>query len=583
MKTVNIALITTIGFGLVGLGCSSSTPSPSNSNAGANAAHGGSTPGAGGNGTGNSPGAGGNGNPGSAGANVGAGGGIAGGAGGPGAGGAPGAGGDGTVPSAGTGNTAGSSPLEPELVTSGENDYWKVGTLTKGGTTATVTVTSTGGGLAQAWDGFGGTFNEKGAQMLNGLDAAKQAEIIKKLFDVKDGIGFTWGRIPIGPSDYAIERYSFQASASAAFSIEHDKTASATSKAPLMPFVKAAKAVKPDIKFWASAWTPPPWMKDNNAYDMGTMTNTKANLDLYAGYLVNWIKAYEAEGIKIDFIVPQNEPGWAQNYPSCAWGSYTYDGTNHFGTAFLGDFVKNNLAKAMTDASLTTNIWYGTFSNDGAFPDYWGNVPSDKSLIKGVTLQWATIARVSTLVTAGYKVMQSEHQCGNYPWKGVKNSDGSFSSSAGTTAQNADYEHFFADYAPNNHLYGEESWKLIKDWIDKGVNSYSAWNMVLDKGGFNLDAVRKWPQNSLIVVDGSTVKYTAAYYVFRHVAQFVEPGATVLKTTGGSALAFKNPDGTVVVTMYNSGAAATQTLSIDGTMYQVSVPGHGWATVNKKG
>ncbi len=34
------------------------------------------------------------------------------------------------------------------------------------------------------------------------------------------------------------------------------------------------------------------------------MINTKDNLDKYAAYLVNWIKAYEAEGIKINFIVP---------------------------------------------------------------------------------------------------------------------------------------------------------------------------------------------------------------------------------------------------------------------------------------
>jgi len=482
--------------------------------------------------------------------------------------------------SAGTGNpqAGGTSVAEPELVTSGEGDYWKVATLTKGGTTATVTVTSTA--TKQAWDGWGGTFNEKGAQMLNGLDATKQAEVMKKLFDVKDGIGFTWGRIPIGPSDYAIERYSFQDSATATFSIEHDKTASATSKAPIMPFIKAAMAVKPDIKFWGSAWTPPPWMKtgastaaDSKGYDKGSMINTKANLDAYATYLVNWIKAYEAEAIKINFIVPQNEPGWAQAYPSCAWGSYKDGNDEHYGPAFLGDFVKNNLAPALTAASLTTNIWYGTFSNDGAFNDYWSNVP-DKSLLKGVTLQWGTITEVEKVVAAGYKVMQSEHQCGNYPWLTDK----------ATSEANADATHFLADHAPNNHAYGQETWDLIKSWIDKGVNSYSAWNMVLDKGGFNLDKSRPWPQNALIMVDGTTVKYTAAYYVFRHVAQFVEPGATVLKTTGGNALAFKNPDGTVVVIVYNSGAsAAMQVVSIDGTMYQVNVPAKGWATVNKKG
>jgi len=442
-------------------------------------------------------------------------------------------------------------------------------------------VTVTSSGTAQAWDGFGGTFNEKGAQMLNGLDAAKQAEIIKKLFDVKDGIGFSWGRIPIGPSDYAIERYNFQASATAAFSIDHDKTASATSKAPIMPFVKAAMAVKPDIKFWGSAWTPPPWMKtgastaaDSMGYDKGSMINTKENLDLYAGYLVNWIKAYEAEGIKINFIVPQNEPGWAQAYPSCAWGSY-YDGNTHAtGTTYMGDFVKNNLSPAMKTANLTTNIWYGTFSNVDTLANYWANLPSDKTLIKGVALQWATDTGIANAVAAGFKVMQSEHKCGNYPWLTDK----------ATSEADSTRDNFLADHAPNNHAYGEESWDLIKSWIDKGVNSYSAWNMVLDKGGFNLDKSRPWPQNALIVVDGTTVKYTAAYYVFRHVAQFVEPGATVLKVGSANALAFKNPDGTVVVTMYNSGgSAAAQVLSIDGTMYQVSVPSHGWATVNKKG
>ena len=43
-------------------------------------------------------------------------------------------------------------------------------------------------------------------------------------------------------------------------------------------------------------------------------------------------------------------------------------------------------------------------------------------------------------------------------------------------------------------------------------------------------------------------------------------------------------DGTVVTIMYNKGDAAANTvLSVDGTMYQVSIPAHGWATVNKKG
>ncbi len=33
--------------------------------------------------------------------------------------------------------------------------------------------------------------------------------------------------------------------------------------------------------------------------------------------------------------------------------------------------------------------------------------------------------------------------------------------------------------APNDHAYAEESW-TTSEWIKLGVNSYSAWNMVLD-------------------------------------------------------------------------------------------------------
>ncbi|HYP86999.1 MAG TPA: glycoside hydrolase [Polyangiaceae bacterium] len=475
--------------------------------------------------------------------------------------------------SSGASSTGGGVTVEPQLITSGKDDYWKVGALTRGGTSATVTVKSSSAG--RTWDGFGGTFNEAGWKVLMGLDSAKQTEIMRKLFDVTDGIGFTWGRIPIGPSDYAIERYSFQESASAPFSIEHDKT---TSKAPLMSFIKAALAVKRDIKFWGSPWTPPPWMKtgastaaDSMGYDKGSMN--KQFFDQYADYLVNWIKAYEAEGIKIDFIVPQNEPGWAQAYPSCAWGSY-YDGSDHQnGTAYLGDFVTMPLSDKMSKAGLTTDIWYGTFSNKDTFADYWANLPADHSKVKGVALQWATDEDVKKVLDAGFKVMQSEHKCGNYPWLTAK----------AASAADATRDNFFAEYAPNNHAYGEESWDLIKSWIDKGVTSYSAWNMVLDKGGWNLDLARPWPQNALIVVDGGTIKYTAAYYVFRHVAEYVDPGATVLTVTDGNALAFKNPDGAVVTIMYNSAnQASTTTLSIDGTLFQVSIPAHGWATVNYK-
>ena len=81
--------------------------------------------------------------------------------------------------------------------------------------------------------------------------------------------------------------------------------------------------------------------------------------------------------------------------------------------------------------------------------------------------------------------------------------------------------------------------------------------MVLDTGGKGNDTVRQWAQDALLVVNTSskTLTLTPAYYVFRHVSQYVQPGAKVVATSGGDALAFKNPDGSVVAVMYNSGGA----------------------------
>ena len=104
--------------------------------------------------------------------------------------------------------------------------------------------------------------------------------------------------------------------------------------------------------------------------------------------------------------------------------------------------------------------------------------------------------------------------------------------------------------------------------------------MVLDTQGHSLDG---WPQNALLVVDRSaqTLIITPAYYVFRHYSQYIAPGATRIGINGSNdALAFKNPDGSIITEIYNSGdSSATMTVDVSSTLYQFDVPAHGWATL----
>jgi glucosylceramidase len=104
--------------------------------------------------------------------------------------------------------------------------------------------------------------------------------------------------------------------------------------------------------------------------------------------------------------------------------------------------------------------------------------------------------------------------------------------------------------------------------------------MVLDKGGKGIDNTRVWAQNALLLADAGQITKTPAYYVFRHFSQFIAPGAQRIDATGGDAVAFKNPDGSLVAVMYNSGAASSSyVVDIGGKKLQFAMPGSGWATV----
>ena len=324
----------------------------------------------------------------------------------------------------------------------------------------------------------------------------------------------------------------------------------------IIPYVKAALAVRPDMHLWASPWTPPTWMKDNNSTDGGNMMDNNDNLKAYALYNARFIEAYQNEGITIEALHVQNEPSYATRYPSCLWSPSVFT-----------KYVRDYLGPTLASRCLAVDIWMSTMADvpsDGAIMTAMMADANAMKYIKGVGLQWNTMDDIAGMESLDVPSMQTEHRCGNYPWE--------------TDA-------FNPDHPANDYAYGVESWGLIRDWIQAGVNSYMAWNLVLDPKGWNIDPVRPWPQNALMVVDTSNnnaLIITPAYYVFRHASQFVDPGATRIGTTGGDALAFKNPDGTVVVIMYNSGAGKPTIVSIGDKLLQFDMPGNGFATVNWK-
>ena len=79
----------------------------------------------------------------------------------------------------------------------------------------------------QPIDGFGGAFNEQGWDALAALDEGGRQQALRLLFDAQDGARFRFGRLPIGASDYALDRYTLDDVpgdyAMEHFSIERDR------------------------------------------------------------------------------------------------------------------------------------------------------------------------------------------------------------------------------------------------------------------------------------------------------------------------------------------------------------------------
>jgi glucosylceramidase len=261
-------------------------------------------------------------------------------------------------------------------------------------------------------------------------------------------------------------------------------------------------------------------------------------------------------------VAPQNEPTFDQNYPSCLWDAATY-------TSFIGKFL--GPAMKAIDVKVILGLFANSVTGGGdlliastALAD-----AAATSFLYAAGVQWNVLDSVNngTTTMGGLPVWATTHKAGNYP----------FCTGVNSYCPGA----YNATHAPNDQAYGVESWGYIRNAITKGkVTSYNAWNMVLDDKGLGIDTSRDWKQDALLLVDGGKVNPTPAYYVFRHFSQYVVPGATVVATTGGDAVAFKNPDGSLVAVVYNSGAANNKFIvAMGGKKLQLAMPANGWATV----
>ncbi|KXC06590.1 glycoside hydrolase family 30 protein [Microbacterium hominis] len=383
----------------------------------------------------------------------------------------------------------------------------------------------------QEIDGFGACFNELGWAALGLLTAQERDGILRELFAPGVGASFGLCRMPVGANDFSLDWYSYDETpgdlALAHFDASHDDET-------LVPFIRAARAHRPDLRLWASPWSPPTWMKRNGHYAgamphpfFGDVDNglrpeqvgaegtdmfrtDEEHLRAYAAYFGRFVDAYAERGIPISMVMPQNEFNSPQVFPSCTW--------TPAGLAALLRHLGPQMAARGVEVYLGTleradDRLVGAVLADDAAP----------AVVSGIGVQWAGKGAVAALhrLHPDLRIVQTEQECGD---------------------------------GRNDWRQARYAWRLMKHFLGNGANAYQYWNIALPEGGRSRWG---WTQNSLVVVDPQrrTFRYTPDYLVLKHVAAFVRPGARVLPTwcVAGhdNQLVFRNPDGSVVVVLHN--------------------------------
>src|SRR5215218_6378362 len=113
----------------------------------------------------------------------------------------------------------------------------------------------------QTFLGIGGALTDASAETFAKLPKQKQQEFLTAYYDSRKGIGYTLARTNIHSCDFSSGSYTYVKDGDKelkSFSIEHDRQYR-------IPFIKqVAAATGGKLILYASPWSPPAWMKDNN-------------------------------------------------------------------------------------------------------------------------------------------------------------------------------------------------------------------------------------------------------------------------------------------------------------------------------
>jgi glucosylceramidase len=173
----------------------------------------------------------------------------------------------------------------------------------------------------QSMVGFGAAITDSSAWLIeHRMNSAQREALLHELFGREgEGIGLSFARLTIGASDFSRAHYSLDDMPPG----QSDPTLTHFSLTPsvadtgaeeVLPVVRAALAINPQLKIMATPWSAPAWMKTSGSLVHGTLKYE--DHAAFADYLVKYVDAMAAAGVPIFALTVQNEPRFdTPDYP----------------------------------------------------------------------------------------------------------------------------------------------------------------------------------------------------------------------------------------------------------------------------
>lgn len=410
--------------------------------------------------------------------------------------------------------------------------------------------------------GFGGSFTESSAYLLNRL-GNENRELILNAYFSEDGANYSLTRTHMNSCDFSLSHYSY-APVDGDISLEHFSIEEDMDD--IIPMIKDAQQIsKEGFKIIASPWTAPPWMKDNNSWIGGKLDHNYN--ETWALFYSKYINAYKSEGIDIWGITVINEPhGNGNNWESML-----------FSPKEMTDFVSKYLGPQLEKDGLSYVHILGYDQNRADLRDWVDEMYRDSissNYFSGVAVHWyestydyfpkelqyAHFKDTSKMIIQTEACVDSEVP----HWKDDKWYWSKEATDWGWDWAKEENKYLHPKYVPV-FRYARD----IIGCLNNYVNGWIDWNMVLNRDG-GPNWFKNWCVAPIIADEKrDSVYLTPLYYVMTHFSKYIRPNAyrvdSKISDDDLMVTAAQNVDGSIVVVIFNpTDAPRDMAISING-------------------